>query len=94
MAALLGVAELLADYDGPYRVELIPMNGEDYYASSGEHLFVAANEGAGMRSLGTVNMDAIGAKGASTAAVDVRRQRTRRRAHRPRRAPAPHGLAG
>ena len=68
VAALLGVAELLAEYDGPYRVELIPMNGEDYYASSGEHLFVAANEGRWDELLGTVNMDAIGAKGASTAA--------------------------
>ena len=68
VAALLGVAELLAEYDGPYRVELIPMNGEDYYANSGEHLFVAANEGRWDELLGTVNMDAIGAKGASTAA--------------------------
>jgi len=68
VAALLGVARLLSEYDGPYRIELIPMNGEDYYASSGEHLFVAANEGRWEELLGTVNMDAIGAKGASTAA--------------------------
>jgi len=68
VAALLGVARLLTEYDGPYRIELIPMNGEDYYASSGEHLFVAANEGRWEELLGTVNMDAIGAKGASTAA--------------------------
>ena len=67
VAALLGVAQLLEEYDGPYRVELIPMNGEDYYASSGEHLFVAANEGRWDELLGTVNMDAIGARGASTA---------------------------
>ncbi len=68
VAALLATAELLAEYDGPYRVELIPMNGEDYYASSGEHLFVTANEGRWDELLGTVNLDAIGAKGASTAA--------------------------
>jgi aminopeptidase YwaD len=68
VAALLATARLLDEYDGPYRVELIPMNGEDYYASSGEHLFVAANEGRWDELLGTVNMDAIGARGASTAA--------------------------
>jgi len=67
VAAMLGVARLLADYDGPYRVELIPMNGEDYYASSGEHLFVAANEGRWEELLGTVNMDAIGSRNAGTA---------------------------
>lgn len=66
VAALLLIAQLLEDYDGPYRVQLIPMNGEDYYASSGEHLFVAANEGRWEELLGTVNMDAIGARGART----------------------------
>ena len=68
VAALLGIAELLSEYDGPYRVELIPMNGEDYYGSIGEHLFVAQNEGRWEELLGTVNMDAIGAKGGQTAA--------------------------
>ena len=68
VAALLGVARLLDDYDGPYQVELIPMNGEDYYASSGEHLFVEANEGRWDELLGTINMDAIGAYDAGTAA--------------------------
>ena len=67
VAALLAVARLLADYDGPYRVELIPMNGEDYYANSGEHIFVAANEGRWEELLGAVNMDAIGARDAGTA---------------------------
>jgi len=67
VAALLMAAQLLTDYDGPYQVELIPMNGEDYYAASGEHLFVTANEGRWEEILGTVNMDAIGAKGAGIA---------------------------
>ena len=68
VAALLATAELLSGYDGPFRIELIPMNGEDYYANSGEHLFVSANEGRWEELLGAVNMDAIGARGASTAA--------------------------
>lgn len=68
VAALLAVAELLAEYDGPNRVELIPMNGEDYYASTGEHLFVTANEGRWDDVLGAVNMDAIGARDGKTAA--------------------------
>jgi aminopeptidase YwaD len=67
VSALLGVAGLLDDYDGPYRVELVPMNGEDYYANSGEHLFVAANEDRWEELLGAVNMDAIGARDARTA---------------------------
>ena len=66
VAALLGVARLLDDYDGPFRVELLPMNGEDYYASSGEHLFVAENEGRWEEIFGTVNMDAVGARDAGT----------------------------
>lgn len=68
VAALLATAQLLSDYDGPYRLELIPMNGEDYFGSSGEHLFVAANEGRWEELLGVVNMDAIGARGSRTAA--------------------------
>ncbi len=67
VAALLAVGRLLDDYEGPFRVELIPMNGEDYYASSGEHIFVAANDGRWEELLGTVNMDAIGARDAGTA---------------------------
>lgn len=67
VAALLAVARLLDDYEGPFRVELLPMNGEDYYASSGEHLFVAANEGHWQEMVGSVNMDAIGARDARTA---------------------------
>jgi len=67
VAALLGVARMLEDYDGPYRVELLPMNGEDYYASSGEHLFVADNDGHWDELLCAINMDAIGARGAGTA---------------------------
>lgn len=67
VAALLAVAELLADYHGPNLVELVPMNGEDYYASSGEHLFVAQNDGRWEEIVGAVNMDAIGARDAGTA---------------------------
>ena len=67
VAALLGSARLLNDYDGPYRIELLPMNGEDYYANCGEHLFEAANEGRWDEIVGAINMDAIGARNAGTA---------------------------
>ena len=66
VAALLAVARLLDDYDGPFQVELLPMNGEDHYASSGEHLFEAANEGRWDEIAGSVNMGAIGARDAGT----------------------------
>jgi aminopeptidase YwaD len=41
--ALMLLAELLADYPGELGIELVAMNGEDYYANPGEQLYLAAN---------------------------------------------------
>jgi len=43
-ATLLALAELLAGYEGPHRLEIIAFNGEDYYAASGQIQYLAANE--------------------------------------------------
>ncbi len=45
MAVLLGLAELLADYNGGPTVELVPFNGEDDYANPGEMLWLSQNGG-------------------------------------------------
>jgi aminopeptidase YwaD len=43
VVALLLLAELLADYDGELGVELVAMNGEDYYAVPGQMLYLTQN---------------------------------------------------
>ncbi len=40
---MLLLAELLRDYDGEKAIELVAFNGEDYYAASGERLYVQQN---------------------------------------------------
>ncbi len=37
-------AELLAEYDGPFTIEMVPLNGEDYYAAPGEMLWFEENQ--------------------------------------------------
>jgi aminopeptidase YwaD len=50
VTALLLLAQLLEDYAGSMRVELVAMNGEDYYSNPGEQLYLAANAAGLMRS--------------------------------------------
>lgn len=64
---LLLLAELLADYDGSLGVEIVALNGEDYYAASGEMLWLAANEGRLHEILLGVNMDGVGYRHGKTA---------------------------
>jgi len=44
-ATLLVLAELLADYSGRLGVEIVAVNGEDYYGANGEVRWVASNAG-------------------------------------------------
>jgi aminopeptidase YwaD len=57
---LLLLAELLAGYDGDLGVELVALNGEDYYAASGEMQWLRMNEGRMDHILLGVNMDGVG----------------------------------
>jgi aminopeptidase YwaD len=58
-ATLLLLAELLSDYEGRLGVEIVAMNGEDYYGANGEILFVSNNQGRfGEIKLG-VNLDDV-----------------------------------
>jgi aminopeptidase YwaD len=60
VATLLGVAELLADYQGERRIELALLNGEDYYAVPGQMQYLE-DLGEGIRELDLViNLDAAG----------------------------------
>jgi aminopeptidase YwaD len=68
VAVLLGVAELLREYRGPHTIELVPLNGEDYYATTGQTRYLADNTGR----LGDIvvgcNVDGAGFLGAQTEA--------------------------
>lgn len=67
VAALLALGDLLRDHAGPPRVELVPLNGEDDWATPGEKLYVAANDGAWGDIVLGINLDAAGAVGGETA---------------------------
>jgi aminopeptidase YwaD len=60
VVALLLLAELLADYRGNLGVEILAMNGEDYYAASGENQYVARNAGKFDEIVLGINLDDIG----------------------------------
>lgn len=45
VAALFGLAELLRDYRGPHAIEIVPFNGEDYFAATGQLHWLAQNQG-------------------------------------------------
>lgn len=64
---LLLLAELLAGYEGPLTVELVAMNGEDYYANSGEQLYLAQNSGRFDEIVLGINIDGVGYRQGDTA---------------------------
>jgi len=57
---LLLLAELLADYHGDLTLELVPVNGEDYYSNPGERLWLAANAGRFDQIPLGINVDDVG----------------------------------
>jgi aminopeptidase YwaD len=65
-AALLGLAHLLAGYEGRLAVELVPLNGEDYYGATGEKRFERDNEGRWDDIVLGMNVDAAGWRGHRT----------------------------
>ncbi len=66
VAALVGLAWLLVGYTGRHTVELVPLNGEDYYAATGEKRFVADNEGRWGEIVLGLNADGAGWAGHAT----------------------------
>lgn len=57
---LLLVAELLADYTGPLGIEIVALNGEDYYANPGEMLYLRQNAGRFDEIVLGINIDGVG----------------------------------
>jgi aminopeptidase YwaD len=60
VVVLLLLAELLMDYEGEQMVELVALNGEDYYAASGQMLYLQQNQGRFGEMLLNINIDGAG----------------------------------
>jgi aminopeptidase YwaD len=58
--ALLILAELLADYSGHLTIEIVAMNGEDYYSNPGEQQYLALNAGRFEEIILGINLDDVG----------------------------------
>ena len=64
---LLLLGELLREYAGSPQLEIVALNGEDYYASSGEKLYLQTNQ-AHMDSVAlNINVDDVGFREGATA---------------------------
>ncbi len=63
VAALLGVAELLSEYNEGPTIEIVPFNGEDNYANPGEMIWVAENTGRFDDIVLGINIDDLGQRG-------------------------------
>lgn len=64
---LLLLAELLQDYTGSRMVELVALNGEDYFSVPGQMLYVAQNQGRFHEIKLNINIDGAGFKEGPTA---------------------------
>jgi aminopeptidase YwaD len=64
---LMLLADLLADYNGELGIEIVALNGEDYYAASGEILWVQSNQGRFEQIVLGINMDGVGYREGNTA---------------------------
>jgi aminopeptidase YwaD len=67
VTTLLLLAELLQEYHGGLQVEIVLMNGEDYYSSPGEQLYLRQNEGRLEEIVLGVNLDGVGYRLGETA---------------------------
>ena len=60
IVTLLLLAELLKDNEGEKQIEIVALNGEDYYSSPGEQLYVQQNEGRFEKIFLGINIDGLG----------------------------------
>jgi len=63
---LLALADLLQSYTGKYTIELLAINGEDYYAYPGGMRYLADHAGQMEQIRLVVNSDGVGARGSRT----------------------------
>jgi aminopeptidase YwaD len=57
---LLLLAELLADYSGNLGIEIVALNGEDYYSSPGQQQYLGINTGRFGEIVLGINLDGVG----------------------------------
>jgi len=67
VVVLLLLAELLQDYSGKLGLEIVALNGEDYYSAPGEMQFLKDNEGKFDEIILAINMDGAGYDQGNTA---------------------------
>lgn len=67
VAALLLLAGLLRDYGGSRRLEIVALNGEDYYSAPGQMAYLKKNEGRFGEIALNVNIDGAGYREGETA---------------------------
>jgi aminopeptidase YwaD len=60
VVVLLLLAELLADYAGNLGIEIVGLNGEDYYSAPGEQQYLSINEGRFAEIILGINLDLVG----------------------------------
>lgn len=63
VAALLGMMDLLAEKDLAYSLEVVPLNGEDYYAATGQMHYLKRNRGRWGDIVLGINLDGAGLAG-------------------------------
>ncbi|BAJ62403.1 M28 family metallopeptidase [Anaerolinea thermophila] len=67
VVVLLFLAELLKEYHGDPGIELVPFNGEDYYAATGQMEYLRKNQGRFHTIWLNINLDGVGYKDGKTA---------------------------
>ena len=67
VVVLLLLAELLKDYSGKYQIELVALNGEDYYAVPGQMNYIQTNKENFGNILLNINIDGAGYKNSPSA---------------------------
>jgi len=67
VTVLLLLANLLKDYDGDRVIELVALNGEDYYAASGQMNYISQNQERFAGIVLNINIDGAGYKEGKTA---------------------------
>lgn len=60
VAVLLLMAGVLSEYEGPVQMEIVALNGEDYYAAAGQMLYLNRNRNRFDNILMNINIDGAG----------------------------------
>jgi len=67
LSILLLLADILKNYNGKYTLEIVALNGEDYYSAPGQMKYLEENESRFSNIKLVVNIDAAGSRNVTTA---------------------------